>query len=259
MSNDTAQENMLYFNGINGATGDYGLPPMTGEELSGFIQGEAEPENLSELRFRFQQKDQEHFGLKEGADPKNLAESGWGIIFAHDADPALKETLSPLLELRQGQAGEHYRLYEKDAGYRVAKDTKSSFLARHGAGPGPADPEKVPYYLLIVGSPEKISYRFQSQLDVQYAVGRLDFGDDLDAYHNYATSVVEAESGQVKLSRQVSFFGVANDDDQATGLSSEHMVSPLVKHLKEKQADWEINAFLKDAPKKGRLSQFLGG
>ena len=29
--------NLLYFNGVNGATGEYGLPPMTGEELSQFI------------------------------------------------------------------------------------------------------------------------------------------------------------------------------------------------------------------------------
>ena len=84
-------DEILYFNGVNGATGDYGLPPMTGEELSELLQGEAPPEELDELRFRHGQKDQRHFGVREGVDPKKLYEAGWGVIFTHDADPAVRE------------------------------------------------------------------------------------------------------------------------------------------------------------------------
>jgi len=146
MATQISQEELLFFNGINGATGDYGLPPMTGEQLSAFIQGEARPENLDELKFRHQQSNLEHFGVKEGVDPKKLAETGWGVIFAHDADPAIKEALNELLTLRQGQAGDYYRIYENGDGYRPG-ESKTGFLARHGAGPGPADPVKVPYYL----------------------------------------------------------------------------------------------------------------
>src|SRR5262249_22022294 len=109
---------LIYFNGVNGATGDYGLPPMTGEQLFGFIQGEAQPENLDELRFRFQHSGQEHFGVKEGVDPKKLDESGWGVIFAHNADSAIREALSELLQLRREQAGDAFRLYEGGEGYR---------------------------------------------------------------------------------------------------------------------------------------------
>ena len=146
MANGKIDQDLLYFNGINGATGDYGLPPMAGDELVNFIQGEAPPENLNELRWRHQQKDQDHFGVKAGVDPKDLGQTGWGVIFAHDADPAVKEALGPLLELRQEQAGDYFQIYEGGEGYRPG-ESKSKFLARHGAGPGPADPEKVPYYL----------------------------------------------------------------------------------------------------------------
>lgn len=251
------QSKFLHFNGINGATGDYGIPPMTGEELAGFIKGESAPENLAELKFRRHQASQSHYGVKEGVDPKKLDEAGWGVIFAHDAAPGFREALKPLLDLRQSQAGTRFRIYEGGNGYRVGKDNKNSFLARNGAGPGPADPDKVPYYLLIVGGPDVIPYRFQSQLDVQYAVGRIHF-ETLDDYAVYAQSVVAAETGGIKLARRLSFFGVANPDDPATGASEQSLVSPLYAYFKDRPG-WQVEAILREQAGKSKLAELLGG
>ena len=250
--------NRLCFNGINGITGDYGLPPMTGEELSAFIRGEKKPENLSELRFRHSSASEKTLGVKEGIDPTKLDQAGWGIIFAHEANPAVKEALTDLITLRKVQAGDHFRLYEGANGHRRDKDTKNSFLARHGAGPGPADPDKVPYYLLIVGSPESIPYKFQYELDVQYAVGRIHF-DTLQEYANYAASVVAAEKGGVKLPRRATFFGVANPGDGATEHSSTDLIEPLGKLLAAKNLDWQIEKILREEAVKARLKDLLGG
>lgn len=34
---EQATDDLLYFNGVNGETGDYNLPPMTGKKLVQFI------------------------------------------------------------------------------------------------------------------------------------------------------------------------------------------------------------------------------
>src|SRR5215831_17454875 len=223
-------ENRLFFNGLNAATGDYLLPGLTPQQISAVARGEPQDsKQVAELRQWWQRVSQPQFAPIEGADPKNLAETGWGVIFAHDADPEIRRALAPLLEHRQKQAAKsNERFYQEFVGPKAYRpgETKQQFLARHGAGPGPADPNKVPYYLLVVGDPETIPYRFQYQLDVQYAVGRIHF-DTLDEYAQYARSVVDAETKGLALPRRAAFFAVQNPDDQATNLSATELVWPL--------------------------------
>lgn len=251
----------LTFNGINGATGGYLLPEMSAEEISRIAQGEAfDPEHLAELKHRFRSAGLVHLGVKEGVDPKDLSQSGWGVIFAHGDSQqiaAWKEALKPLLDLRREQAGDLYKEYVGTDAYRPG-ESKNKFLGRHGMGPGPADPAKVPYYLLIVASPESISYRFQYQLDVQYAVGRIHF-DALEDYANYARSVVRAERGEMTRSPKASFFGVRNPGDPATKLSATELVEPLGNWMTEDQRAWSIETLLKDDATKANLIKLLHG
>ena len=246
----------LYFNGIDGASGEYLLPPLTAKDLSALARGEGlDVEQIDELKAR--QRQESHYGVKEGVDPKDVSQTGWGVIFAHGADPAIREALSELLAYRQAQAGGRYREYADVNAYRP-NESKTAFLARHGAGPGPADPDKVPYYLLIVGDPETIPYRFQYQLDVQYAVGRIHF-DTLEEYAQYARSVVDAERGKIALPRKAAFFGVQNPDDKATNLSAVELVEPLADELAQDQKNWTFRTLLKDEATKANLSALLGG
>jgi len=259
MADNPKNEGLLYFNGIDGSTGEYGLKPMTYAEFSKFILEEPTPENLEELEEWYKTYLQHDlFGLADDRDPENLAEAGWGVIFAHDADPAIKRMLKPLLDLRREQATKRKERYYKEYEYWPG-DTKEKFLENNGAASfGPADPENMPYYLLIVGDPETIPYSFQYQLDVQYAVGRLHL-DKVEDYAYYAQSVVSTETQGVRLPREAVFFGVQNEGDKATELSSNHLVQPLARQMDELQLDWQLTRVLKNEATKANLSSLVNG
>src|SRR4051794_5662022 len=149
----------LVFNGVNGATGEYLLPKMTPSQLARIALGESwDSHDLAELKWWYHRTTEATFGPKEGVDPKDLAQSGWGLIMSTGADPGILEALGELREHRRAlaQAGGHEHYYRElvgDRGYR-AGESKPDFLRRNGAGPGPADPDRgLPYYLLIVADP----------------------------------------------------------------------------------------------------------
>jgi len=210
-----------------------------------------------------------HLGTIEGVDPTDISQAGWGIIFpvtySQKKVNDISGKLRPLLNLRKKQAkwDTLYKEYSGNQGYRP-DDTASRFITRHGARvTDPVDPSKVPYYLLIVGSPEAIPFHFQYQLEVQYAVGRIDFGEDYEAYANYARNVVAAEHGEVDQSKQAVFFGVANPGDKATEMSTTHLVQPLLTKFQDKTgpdkvlSGWEIRSLLSSDATKANLLQAM--
>ncbi len=252
-------QDRLEFNGVDGTTGKYRFPAMTVQELAATVCGEPPPEPwlLEELEWYRWYTSQDRWALKEGASAKSLAEAGWGIIFARGAEPEVREALSELLDHRRRQAGRYYREYTAAEGY-LPGETKHGFLLRHGVGPGPVDPEKVPYYLLLVGGPSEIPFDFQYELDVPYAVGRIAFDHPTD-YERYARGVVEVERGEVKRARKAVFVGMRNPDDRPTRLSHDHLVRPLAESLAADPDGWTVEAVLGAEATKARLQRLLGG
>ena len=254
------EEPLLRFNGVDGRNGGYLLPPVPPRHLADFACG-APIDRARAREFQaVRNAGKARRGLKEGLDPCKLDEAGWGVVFPQSADSAaLREALAPLLDLRRSQAAKrqerNFREFAGDDGYR-AGETKLDFLARHDAGPGPVDPTKMPYYLLLVGDPETIPFSVQYQLGVQYSVGRLCF-DTLEEYRSYADSVVAAESGWVARRRQAAFFAPANPRDPVTASSSEHMVKPLAAGVRSGQSGWEVETMLGPEATRDRLGRLL--
>jgi len=221
-------ESVYHANGID-PDGKYLQPPVPEKLLADMAVGDRiDPGALATLRERYETKDAASFGVI--GNRNSLADVGWGVLFAYedrDRIPDLKKALAPLLERRRAQAGSRYYELDGPRAYR-AGESKTQFLARFNLGPGTVDPAKLPYYLLIVGDPRQIPFRFQYLLDVQFAVGRIHFDavneqDALDKYARYARSVVEAEEkaeqGALGLPRTAVLFGPQNPDDKATELS----------------------------------------
>lgn len=200
-----------------------------------------------------------------GVDPRDLAQAGWGVIFHERESPEVQEALQPLLEHRKSQAGRHFEhLYQEFRGESGLRDgeSKEDFLAKNDAPAGAVNPDRMPYYLLIVGDPKLIPFHFQQQLDTQHAVGRICF-DTLEEYANYAKSVVEVEAGHVPRDRRITLFGVRNPDDLPTKASTDFLVLPLADHLatrpKWQKQHWELSSLIGEEATKERLVHLLRG
>ena len=256
---ESADDDRFSFNGVDASSGRPLLPDLPAAALARLARGlpvDAEAVELHELRAS------QPFVTAEDVDPRRLEEAGWGVVFPHDIDPAIREALAPLLAHRQAQASavsdRRYREFLGPDAHRPG-ERKQAFLARHGvARSGPVDPDRLPYYLLIVGDPARVPFEFQAQLDVQYAVGRIHF-DTVAAYADYARSVVAAETGGLQISRELALFGVANSDDPATRLSAENLVAPLADLLVPSLPDWKITRYEGAHATKANLARLLGG
>lgn len=249
----------LCWNGVDARTGQPLLAPMEPAIVSELALGqplESPPRRGS---------NEPHLGVRDGVDPTDLAQAGWGLILPH-GDPKeqrpILDALEPLIALRRAQAARdderRFRILAGADGLRPGEG-KAGLLRRVGAAPGAVDPTKLPYYLLLVGSPAEIPWSVQHHLDVQHAVGRLDF-DAPAELGLYARAVVAAEARGAGR-RSAAFFGVENDGDLSTRLSAKHLVTPLAEALRARPeaAGWNVETLVGPAATRAALAERLGG
>lgn len=201
-----------------------------------------------------------HYGVLAGFDPEELDQVGWGLVFASDIDPEpYLEQLSPLLALRKQQAGARFRIFSGSDGPNF-NESANGWLNRHGASLFLLDPDNgVPFYLLLIGSPEGVSFEFQYSLDIVAGVGRLDF-PTLNEYRQYANSVVRHEQSEECRTRPViELFATCHDFDAATQLFTEKVARPVSDGPKElgKNFGFSVRPSLKEQSTKARLKELL--
>lgn len=244
----------LFFNGVQAETGDYATAPATLGQLAALARDASG--DLKAPRSR---------GVRRG-DPRRLDQVGWGIVFAASEEKtrteAILRELKPLLDHREEQVSRHgerrCRLFLGEDGYQQGESAEG-FLERHDAGLGAADPDRLPYYLLLVGDPGAIPWEFQYQLDLHYAVGRICF-DTPEEHGRYARGVCEAEEAKRgKASGRAAFFAPRHPDDPPTDLSLDELATPLAARLARRSPGWQVETAFGDDATKGRLGRLLDG
>ncbi len=191
--------------------------------------------------------------LPTDVDRHDLSQTGWGVIFPSEGYHRVSRLLEPFLKLREQQAGQRFRRFTYKSG-----ESGQSFLASRGETLGTIKPSKVPYYLLIVGGPEKIPFEFQYHLSLNHAVGRIDFADR-EGFANYAEQVCAAESEEIRLSKRAVIFSVEAENDRASAILAKDLTRPLYRCLSETMDDWQVELWRKRKTTKQRLKDLFAG
>jgi Peptidase family C25 len=250
--------------GVSAKTGRP-LPDVTPEALSSMAAQEGKPDRERSILESRAALAGAAFGVvSEIQDPNDLAEAGWGVVFARDCDPWVRQALQPLLDIRKKQAGDLFKVFNGSSA-PAPGEPAAKWIARNGATLDVVDPHNgIPYFLLLIGSPESIPFEFQYTLDIYWAVGRLFFPTSAE-YTRYAASVVAYETAPVvKTSRQVALLATAHDFDRATQLFTSKVAEPLAKPdgaygaLGSKQK-FALRTFLGSEATKGNFSKILKG
>jgi hypothetical protein len=252
---------------VLGVSADSGrpLPDITPDAIAALADGESTPDpERTILEGRASPAGTAFAVVSDIEDPNDLAETGWGVVFARDCDPAVRKALQPLLDQRQAQAGALFKIFEGPAA-PAPDEPATKWIARNGATLDVVDPHNgIPYYLLLVGGPESIPFEFQYTLDIYWAVGRAFFPTSAE-YARYAASVVAYERATaIKTRRELAMFATSHDFDRATQLFTAKVAEPLANPdgpfgaLGAKQK-FALRKFLGDDAMKGKLADILKG
>ena len=226
------EDELFYPNGIDGETGQPLIPSLTCEEVASLARsGESDTPWLAALEAYGSQVTL--LGPPPGSD--DLAEAGWAYVCHQDEAQEVRDALEALAEHRRVKI----KKTRPDRVERVksfvydGKQSVEDWLADKGVGIGDYKPAKVPYYLLLAGSPERIPFEWSLALDLDYAVGRIHF-DHASEYKRYVQSVIDYEGGQAPpRAKEAVFFGTCHKFDKSTQMSARQLLDPLADGIPE--------------------------
>jgi len=246
MSFQDATPQGYFFNGIN-PEGNYLFEMSSMEQVFKLaISESAKIPDTDQKRIQYLSTSTEKAFYGFDAPLHDVSEAGWGVIVPEGFNEEILQEIEKLRTHRRN----HNKIPDKLCPEIIklsGNPDYRSFLARMNVSPGFGNVEKLPYYLLIVGGPELISFRFQYELSTEYAVGRIAF-DNKEGYRAYIEQLISYETGAtVPTEREVAFWSPANIEDQATSLSSRFLVNPLYDDL-DPQINFQKKMFIGDKP-----------
>jgi len=222
---ESVEEQEFFLNGVNALTGGPLFEPLTVERVVNLAGAEFDgtPRSMRDLvKGLSERKSQAHFGF-DVDDLGNPRVGRWGVIFAEGEDTAVRKEIERLIAHRETVLGIEPRIFELSSDTGVV-----DFLRDNGVERGIGKVKLVPYHLLIVGDPGKISFRFQMELNTEYATGRLHFESPRD-YAAYIDSLIDYEdpAHSVPNRRALDFWAPERPVDPSTSKSAPQLAQPL--------------------------------
>jgi hypothetical protein len=239
--------------GVDATTGKT-HPPLAEADLAAFSNDSDDVQQRA--------KEESHLALIPTLDAKNLAEAGWGIVFPSNVDPKIVEALQPLIEHRRKLVndGTLFKVFTDKKGVSGPNQSAIDWLNRFGLSLAPVDPSNgVPFYLLLVGSPQEISFEFQYVLDLQWCVGRVYFETPAE-YGAYARAVVDYETaGTVPQKKRVAMWMPQHTGDAATTMLAGQVGQAFAKNGLGVKKGYTLESFIGVPATKPQLTEILRG
>jgi hypothetical protein len=164
-------------------------------------------------------------GLPDDIDPIDLASAGWAVVLPTETPDEVRQAIEQLVAHRRVHTripADRCRIVDYEPGQSL-----TDWLRSLGVHLADVEPTTLPYYVVLIGGPEIISFEFQSLLDVNYAVGRIAF-DRAEQYRRYIEGLIAYETSRsVPNAREVLYWGPRNPADRATELSADCLIRPL--------------------------------
>jgi hypothetical protein len=162
-------------------------------------------------------------------DPSDPRVAGWTFL-VNSADPQrdeIEKILEPLAEHRGMTDPKEPLLYNGESSDEWLTWLHDNYYALDLEG------RQVPQYLLIVGDPAQVPFRFQSILDTVAKVGRVAF-DTLDDLKQYIRKLIRVETEESPLvAKEVVLFAPDAGLPDPTYFSRMYMVQPLAQHIQD--------------------------
>jgi hypothetical protein len=229
-----AETGTIRSSGIAAENGNYAMEINADALYEALQTPQPEPVLEEAIVIHAQQPGQQKLGLPPSLQyhASNLNKVGWGVIWPDEAGLSaaekshvdkLRDALAALIDHR----GKQMQRPPDQFVYKPGQDF-AQFLWEHELDLHSFEPNVLPYYLLIVGSPTQIPWGFQQYLDISYATGRLWFDDPADCA-DYVHHLLAYETGDKAqaTAQEVLFVGTQHENDNPTQNSAQHLITPL--------------------------------
>ncbi len=189
----TDEDGRLHLNGIDALTGLPAAPSMTEEEAARHAGGPPPAEDVGLLRRLWEALKRPLHGLPDDIDPIDVATAGWALVLPSETPDEVRQAIERLVAHRRDHTrvpADRCLILDYKPGQSLA-----DWLASQGAHLADVEPTRLPYYVVLVGGPDIISFEFQTLLDMNYAVGRIAF-DRPEQYRHYVEGLIAYEKAR---------------------------------------------------------------